>query len=139
MTSRTSAPWGTAALVAILAIGATSCGPSANAAPETNPERSVTTLIPPVAQTITTTSAPDSTSAPTTIAARPSTVRTVPPSTAAPSRPATKVGTATVTPAATYYANCTAAKAAGAAPLRQGQPGYRSALDRDSDGIACET
>lgn len=41
-------------------------------------------------------------------------------------------------PVAVYYANCTAAKAAGAAPLYAGQAGYRSALDRDSDGIACE-
>lgn len=37
-----------------------------------------------------------------------------------------------------YYANCTAARAAGAAPLRRGDAGYRSALDRDSDGVACE-
>jgi len=37
-----------------------------------------------------------------------------------------------------YYANCTAARAAGAAPLYRGAPGYRSALDRDGDGIACE-
>ncbi|MER5731935.1 excalibur calcium-binding domain-containing protein [Streptomyces sp. NPDC002138] len=37
-----------------------------------------------------------------------------------------------------YYANCTAAKNAGAAPIRRGQPGYRSALDRDNDGIACD-
>ena len=37
-----------------------------------------------------------------------------------------------------YYANCAAAKAAGAAPLRRGQPGYRAGLDRDNDGVACE-
>ena len=37
-----------------------------------------------------------------------------------------------------YYANCTAARAAGAAPLHAGEPGYRLALDRDKDGIACE-
>ncbi|WP_228726822.1 excalibur calcium-binding domain-containing protein [Novosphingobium aureum] len=37
-----------------------------------------------------------------------------------------------------YYANCTEARAAGAAPIRRGQPGYRSGLDRDNDGIACE-
>jgi hypothetical protein len=42
-------------------------------------------------------------------------------------------------PAAAYYANCTAAKAAGAAPIFAGQAGYRSALDRDSDGVACES
>lgn len=41
-------------------------------------------------------------------------------------------------PAAVYFANCTAARAAGAAPLYAGQAGYRPALDRDSDGIACE-
>ena len=38
----------------------------------------------------------------------------------------------------TYYANCAAARAAGAAPIYQGQPGYRSGLDRDGDGIACD-
>lgn len=37
-----------------------------------------------------------------------------------------------------YYANCSAARAAGAAPLYRGEPGYRSALDRDNDGVACE-
>lgn len=37
-----------------------------------------------------------------------------------------------------YYANCSAARAAGAAPIRAGEPGYRPALDRDGDGIACE-
>lgn len=37
-----------------------------------------------------------------------------------------------------YYSKCADARAAGAAPLFRGQPGYRSALDRDSDGIACE-
>lgn len=37
-----------------------------------------------------------------------------------------------------YYKNCDAVRAAGAAPLHAGEPGYRSALDRDKDGIACE-
>ncbi|WP_082874329.1 DUF1524 domain-containing protein [Arthrobacter sp. OY3WO11] len=41
-------------------------------------------------------------------------------------------------PAAAYYANCAAARAAGAAPLFAGQAGYRAGLDRDSDGVACE-
>lgn len=39
---------------------------------------------------------------------------------------------------AAYYPNCAAARAAGAAPIRRGQPGYRPGLDRDGDGIACE-
>lgn len=37
-----------------------------------------------------------------------------------------------------YYRNCNAARAAGAAPIYRGQPGYREGLDGDSDGIACE-
>jgi len=37
-----------------------------------------------------------------------------------------------------YYANCAAVRAAGAAPLYVGQPGYSSKLDRDRDGVACE-
>jgi hypothetical protein len=41
-------------------------------------------------------------------------------------------------PAAAYYANCTAAKAAGAAPVYRGQPGYGKHLDRDGDGVGCE-
>lgn len=38
----------------------------------------------------------------------------------------------------TYYANCAAARAAGAAPVRRGQPGYGPHLDRDNDGVGCE-
>lgn len=37
-----------------------------------------------------------------------------------------------------YYKNCDAVRAAGKAPLYRGQPGYRPALDRDNDGVACE-
>lgn len=37
-----------------------------------------------------------------------------------------------------YYQNCSDAKAAGAAPLYRGSPGYRPGLDGDNDGVACE-
>lgn len=37
-----------------------------------------------------------------------------------------------------YYRNCTEARAAGAAPIYRGQPGYRTEMDGDNDGIACE-
>ena len=37
-----------------------------------------------------------------------------------------------------YYPNCASARAAGHAPIFEGQPGYRSELDADGDGIACE-
>lgn len=36
------------------------------------------------------------------------------------------------------FANCAAARAAGAAPVRRGDPGYASHLDRDGDGVGCE-
>mgnify|MGYP002753155551 CR=1 FL=1 len=38
----------------------------------------------------------------------------------------------------TFYKNCAEARAAGAAPIYRGEPGYREKLDRDNDGIACE-
>ena len=37
-----------------------------------------------------------------------------------------------------YYKNCAEARAAGAAPLHRGEPGYRPGLDADGDGVACE-
>ncbi len=37
-----------------------------------------------------------------------------------------------------YYENCTAARNAGAAPVRSGDPGYGRHLDRDGDGVGCE-
>lgn len=37
-----------------------------------------------------------------------------------------------------YYPSCAAARAAGAAPITIGHPGYRPELDADNDGIACE-
>ncbi|MEB3021081.1 DUF1524 domain-containing protein [Mycolicibacter sp. MYC098] len=41
-------------------------------------------------------------------------------------------------PGEVYFPNCAAARAAGAAPILAGQPGYRSRLDGDGDGVACE-
>ncbi|PKP66488.1 MAG: hypothetical protein CVT85_01190 [Alphaproteobacteria bacterium HGW-Alphaproteobacteria-7] len=37
-----------------------------------------------------------------------------------------------------YFRNCKEARAAGVAPIRRGQPGYRPEMDGDGDGIACE-
>ncbi|MCT9624721.1 DUF1524 domain-containing protein [Pseudarthrobacter equi] len=90
--------------------------------------------------------------APAPAAVQPAPVAPAPAAPAAPVAPApvAPVGPAPVAPApvapapvapapaAAYYPNCAAARAAGAAPLYAGQAGYRSALDRDSDGIACE-
>ena len=57
---------------------------------------------------------------------RPAPAASVP---AAPAAPA---------PTSTYFKNCDAARAAGAAPVRAGDPGYAGHLDRDGDGIGCE-
>lgn len=59
---------------------------------------------------------------------------------ARPPASATTTPTAASSPARrdVYYRNCAAARAAGAAPLYRGQPGYRNDMDGDGDGIACE-
>lgn len=36
------------------------------------------------------------------------------------------------------FRNCAEARAAGAAPLRRGEPGYGAHMDGDGDGVACE-
>lgn len=36
------------------------------------------------------------------------------------------------------YRNCTEARAAGAAPVLRGDPGFGPHLDRDGDGVGCE-
>jgi predicted lipid-binding transport protein (Tim44 family) len=51
----------------------------------------------------------------------------------APARPA--AASVLSTPS---FRNCAAARAAGAAPVRRGQPGYAPHLDADNDGVGCE-
>ena len=55
----------------------------------------------------------------------------------AAARAARRATAATPTPTAVYYENCDAVRAAGAAPIRRGQPGYAAHLDRDNDGQGC--
>lgn len=52
------------------------------------------------------------------------------------SRPATSEPAPDPAP---YFSNCSEARAAGAAPLHAGEPGYRPGLDRDRDGTACDS
>lgn len=37
-----------------------------------------------------------------------------------------------------YYRDCASVRAAGVAPIRRGEPGYRPALDVNNNGLACE-
>ena len=79
-------------------------------------------------------------------------IQPAPQTTAVPEPPATTKGAPKPPPVRTteeqpppepdpvvYYKNCSEVKAAHAAPLHRGEPGYRSGLDRDGDGVACET
>lgn len=63
--------------------------------------------------------------------------------------PSTSLTRSTIAPAPTSarsglwttdrpLANCAELRSAGAAPVRRGNPGYGSHLDRDNDGIGCE-
>lgn len=104
------------AITAAVALLLTGCG--AQPTPGTNPPAPTTTVAPP--------------------APRVETPVPVPPATTTTRTPQLVVPPVEQPPANVYYANCSAAKAAGAAPLHRGDPGYRSALDRDGDGVACE-
>jgi hypothetical protein len=55
-----------------------------------------------------------------------------------PTRAPSTSSTATPHDGQVYYPNCDAVRAAGAAPVRRGDPGYGRHLDRDGDGVACE-
>ncbi|NUU31505.1 DUF1524 domain-containing protein [Arthrobacter sp. C9C5] len=68
---------------------------------------------------------------------QPAAPEAAPPAAAAPSSPKAAAPAAPAPPSV-YYANCTAVRAAGAAPIRRGQPGFSSKFDRDGDGIGCE-
>lgn len=119
-----------AAVVVAVLVLAGSCGggaqaepPRALAAPVAAPSA---TPVPTFAPTPTPTPTPRPTPRPTT--------QPIPladpdpdPDVVAPRKPSSSV----------YYKNCAAVRDAGAAPIRRGDPGYRSALDRDGDGEGC--
>ncbi len=70
--------------------------------------------------------------------AEPAAFRAANPRAEAMVQPVRAVRAEPVRAAAPYYRNCDAARAAGAAPLYRGQPGYRTQMDGDGDGVACE-
>lgn len=80
-------------------------------------------------------------SSPSVVAASMSPVPTAAPSSpvAVTSAPASPTPASAASPKPVYYANCDAVRRAGKAPLRKGSPGYRAELDRDRDGLACES
>jgi hypothetical protein len=116
-------------VAAVLLAALTACG-DADTPPETG---DTTTTVEPAP---TTTAVPTTTTTTTTPPPAPVATAEVPVQPAPVQPPA--VEPPPVEPPAAYYKNCDAARAAGAAPIHQGEPGYRAGLDRDGDGIACD-
>ncbi|PTM85896.1 excalibur calcium-binding domain-containing protein [Dietzia psychralcaliphila] len=127
--------------IALMPAAEASPAPAATPVPATS---TVTTTAPARAAVASTSDSPSPSSAPTpTTSLEP--VAPPPlapePEPVAPPPPAPEsVVTPPPAPAqqSTSYANCSAARAAGAAPIMRGEPGYAPKLDRDNDGVACE-
>ncbi|WP_206691158.1 DUF1524 domain-containing protein [Quadrisphaera sp. INWT6] len=58
--------------------------------------------------------------------------------TAKPTSKPTAKPTATPSTRSIRYEDCDAVRAAGKAPIRQADPGFRPAFDRDGDGVGCD-
>ncbi|MCV7003508.1 excalibur calcium-binding domain-containing protein [Mycolicibacterium alvei] len=141
-------------LVAMLLVGAIGCSqsedgrdPAPTSATTTTPLTTTTTQI--TTTTVTTTSAAPSiveTSAVPSVAPSSDTEHVVQPPPSDGGRPVPVPGGSPENsgpweqymPAMTPFSSCAAARAAGAAPLHRGEPGYSPNLDRDGDGVACE-
>ncbi|MFI6366029.1 excalibur calcium-binding domain-containing protein [Nocardia sp. NPDC050630] len=120
-------------LITAVSLGSAACDTGTTPAAKTTPSATLATRI----QLTTTTSAAPS-AVTSVLPLPPAAPSATPPTTAAVPRSVVPQPVATTAPADVYYPNCDAARAAGAAPLHRGDPGYRSKLDRDNDGIACE-
>jgi hypothetical protein len=150
----TAAALGLWALVATMALGAPAeegeradvravagTGTAGDEAGPTTTEATTTTTVATTTTAAPTTTAPPTTAAPATTAPPPppTTAAPAPPPTQAPAPPPTQAPAPAPQPAAApSYDNCDAARAAGAAPVRAGDPGYGRHLDRDGDGVGCE-
>lgn len=131
---------GVCALFVTLLLGA--CGaPAEDPVSEVLPVASVEQELPMETTTSaapeTTTTATPTTAAPATTAAPPPTTAQAVVATSAAPAPAPAQPPTTAAPTV-YFKNCTEARDAGAAPVRRGDPGYGSHLDRDGDGVGCE-
>jgi hypothetical protein len=137
---------GVGALAIVALVGG--CGSSGRpeAASATTQPTVMATVVPTVTVTPTVTVAATAvaTVKPTQKASRPAKPATAPTKKETPSatrtstKPTVPRPTATKSSSSVYYENCTAVRAAGAAPIHRGEPGYSSRLDRDGDGVACE-
>lgn len=127
-----------ALLAAVLLATLTACGDNESGTSPSTPESTTTTTPAPTTTTTTTTTTPPP-SPPTepVVPVQPPAPKP-PPVQPPPVEPPPPAEPPPAEPADAYYKNCDAARAAGAAPLHRGEPGYRAGLDRDGDGTACE-
>ncbi|MFI6761773.1 excalibur calcium-binding domain-containing protein [Micromonospora sp. NPDC050417] len=63
---------------------------------------------------------------------------TAAPRTAPTGQPVVSPATTQPSQPSVVYKNCNQARRAGVTPLRAGDPGYSTKLDKDGDGVACE-
>jgi excalibur calcium-binding domain-containing protein len=119
-------------LAAVLLTAMTACG-DADTPPDTGVPTTTTTTVEPAPTTTTTTPAPV-----TSIEAPVEQAPIEQPPVEPPPVQPPPVDPPPVEAPSAYYANCAEARAAGAAPIHRGEPGYRAGLDRDGDGTACD-
>lgn len=131
----------TATVVGVCCIGA-SCGAPDDEpnAPRPSPTQTMPSAVPTFTTTVAPPTPPPTDPAPTT----PGEPDPTEPSDPDPTTPASGGGRVQSVEDdnnedSAYYANCTAARAAGVTPLHPGDPGYSRKLDRDGDGVACES
>lgn len=113
------------------------------APPSTRAPVTLVTVVPPprapaTTMTVTTSRRPPLTTAVEQLPVPTTTEELVPTTGSSLEQVQTTVTTTAPADAGVYYQNCAAVRAANAAPLHTGDPGYRSGLDRDGDGVACE-
>ncbi|MFI1829641.1 excalibur calcium-binding domain-containing protein [Streptomyces sp. NPDC020412] len=134
--------WAGGALLMFIGFGCGAVGDSQDdkppaAAAKPSPAPTVTTTVAPTATaTVTATPAP----APTVTVTKNATAAKPPKPAKAPdpAPPADVTEDRDDAGANVYYANCAAARAAGATPVKRGDPGYARHLDRDGDGVGCD-
>ncbi|MFG2191682.1 excalibur calcium-binding domain-containing protein [Streptomyces sp. NPDC048639] len=119
-------------LAFFIGIGAGASGNTrTDTAPVTDSPLPKATVTATVTETATATPEPEPATTVTVRASR--TVRTTP-----TAEPAYGSGGSSTGGSSVYYLNCSAARAAGAAPVHVGDPGYGRHLDRDGDGTGCD-
>lgn len=117
-------------------IGAAMGGAGASGSPE--PEKAGAAPRPTATSTVTETATAEAEPAPTVTETKKVKVRTTATATATVTAKAPAADSGAGDSNSVHYGNCSEARAAGAAPVHRGEPGYGRHLDRDGDGVGCD-